>query len=77
MSRKTEELFNRYAAGERNFSGISLDGNDLSGVNLSGADLSNSGLGEAYLEEAMAVYVIVKVLLASFNSTRTGSISLS
>jgi len=37
MSRKTEELFNRYAAGERNFSGINLDGDDLSRVNLSGA----------------------------------------
>lgn len=40
----TEELLKRYAAGEREFTGIDLSEVDLSGVNLAGADLSGANL---------------------------------
>ena len=36
-----EELLQRYAAGERNFSGAKLEGM-LDGIDLSGADLSGN-----------------------------------
>ncbi|MEH1907293.1 pentapeptide repeat-containing protein [Nostoc sp.] len=38
-----DELIRRYAAGERNFSGVNLEG-DLSGIDLSGADFSGNKL---------------------------------
>ena len=40
MTVNTEELLQRYAAGERNFAGISLSYTNLVGVDLSEADLS-------------------------------------
>ncbi|WP_299415577.1 pentapeptide repeat-containing protein [Acaryochloris sp. IP29b_bin.148] len=44
-----EELLERYAAGERDFSGIDLRGADLRGVDLHGADLSGADLSGADL----------------------------
>jgi uncharacterized protein YjbI with pentapeptide repeats len=41
-----EELLRRYAAGERDFSGVSLRGLDFSDCNLSGINLSNADLSE-------------------------------
>ncbi|MHC5764780.1 MAG: pentapeptide repeat-containing protein [Nostoc sp.] len=35
-------MLKRYAAGERDFSGINLEEADLSGANLSGANLSRA-----------------------------------
>ena len=39
-----EELLERYAAGERDFSGVDLSRAELGGANLSGIVLSNSNL---------------------------------
>lgn len=52
-----DELLRRYAAGERNFSGVVLRDADLSGANLErvifdGADLSNTNLVDANLDSA-------------------------
>ena len=52
-----EELFRRYAAGERDFSGVDLSGANLSRVelrdiNLSGANLSRVDLSWANLSGA-------------------------
>ncbi|WP_460201583.1 pentapeptide repeat-containing protein [Scytonema sp. NUACC21] len=63
---KTEELLQRYAAGERNFAGIELSSTkvfedvDLRGINLSGANLNSvriyrSNLSEARLSRASMV----------------------
>jgi hypothetical protein len=46
------ELRDRYAAGERNFSGINLSFADLSEIDLQGADLSRAVLVGANLERA-------------------------
>lgn len=47
-----EELFSRYANGERNFAAINLSEAQLSGVNLSGANLSKANLSIANLSRA-------------------------
>ena len=47
-----EELLQRYAAGERNFSGAKLEGM-LDGIDLSGADLSGNRMAKFYLERAI------------------------
>jgi Pentapeptide repeats (8 copies) len=47
-----EGLLERYAAGEKDFSGINLSRAELGGANLSGIVLSNSDLREAFLEGA-------------------------
>ena len=46
------ELLKCYAAGERDFFGVSLGGADLSGVDLSGVDLGKANLSGANLTEA-------------------------
>jgi uncharacterized protein YjbI with pentapeptide repeats len=53
----SKELLERYAAGERDFSGITLvSGNliraDLRGINLSNANLSNTSFIQAILYDA-------------------------
>lgn len=46
-----EELLQRYAAGERDFSEINIEGSDeLYRANLSGINLSNSSVGEIFME---------------------------
>jgi Pentapeptide repeats (8 copies) len=50
-----EELLERYAAGERDFSGIQLDGGELTSSNLSGINLSDADLSEQYLKEVNLV----------------------
>ena len=52
-----EELLERYAAGERDFSGANLydanlNGADLNGANLNGANLNGANLTDANLSEA-------------------------
>ena len=47
-----EELLRRYAAGERDFPGVSLRGIDFSDCDLSGINLSNANLGETEWERA-------------------------
>ena len=49
MYMDTNELFARYTAGERNFSGVKLANDDLSVKTLNGADFSGADLTEAYL----------------------------
>ena len=39
-----EELLQRYASGQREFTEVDLDGEDLIGVDLSGINLSESNL---------------------------------
>ncbi|PSF26153.1 hypothetical protein C7H19_25155 [Aphanothece hegewaldii CCALA 016] len=41
-----EELLRRYAAGERFFSRVSLQGCNLSGVDLRGINFQDSGIGK-------------------------------
>jgi uncharacterized protein YjbI with pentapeptide repeats len=46
-----DELLSRYINGERNFSGVDVQGSDeLTGADLSSIDLSNSCLAEMCLE---------------------------
>ena len=52
MIMSSNELRDRYAAGERNFSGINLSFADLSEIDLQGADLSRAVLIGANLERA-------------------------
>lgn len=47
-----DELVRRYAAGERDFSGVDLSGANLAGVNLAEADLSGADLSYANLSRA-------------------------
>ena len=47
-----EELLRRYAAGERDFSGVSLRGLDFSDCDLSGINLSNADLESTEWEGA-------------------------
>ncbi|MEH1870544.1 pentapeptide repeat-containing protein [Nostoc sp.] len=48
-----EELLQLYAAGERDFSFINIEGSDeLYRANLSGINLSNSSVGEIFMEES-------------------------
>ncbi|MFN6563327.1 MAG: pentapeptide repeat-containing protein [Nostoc sp. ChiSLP01] len=56
MERKeitVEELLQRYAAGERDFSVVCLDDADLSGANLAGIDFSHARLRWANLSGAI------------------------
>ena len=48
-----EELLERYAAGERNFSGADLKGADLRGTNLSPINFENANLRNADLSGAI------------------------
>lgn len=54
-----EELIQRYAAGERDFSGSELLG-ELYNVDLSGANLNNSRLDESYFERAVLKRVTMR-----------------
>lgn len=45
MAITVEELLRRYAAGERFFSRVALEGGNLSGVDLRGIRFQNSGIG--------------------------------
>ncbi|ALF54739.1 hypothetical protein ACX27_20950 [Nostoc piscinale CENA21] len=46
-----EELLQRYAVGDRDFSFINIEGSDeLYRANLSGINLSNSSVGEIFME---------------------------
>ncbi len=47
-----EELLERYAAGERDFSGANLYGAELTGANLTGANLTGANLNGANLTDA-------------------------
>jgi len=56
----TQELINRYQAGERDFKKIKLTRVDLSGIDLSVADLTGADLSEANLSGANLSGTILK-----------------
>jgi len=53
----SEELLERYAAGERDFRGADLAGAYLTGADLTGANLTGADLAGAYLTEADLTHV--------------------
>jgi uncharacterized protein YjbI with pentapeptide repeats len=60
-----EELLQRYAAGERDFSGVDLEGADLVRANLAGTgiyagvNLRGANFARASLREANLAYILV------------------
>lgn len=52
MKMTAEELLRRYAAGERSFHRVSLEGGNLSGIDLRGIYFQDSGLGTVDLSGA-------------------------
>ena len=54
-----EELLNRYAAGERDFTGVSLKGINLSGVNIRDSKLDCADLRAANLSGAKTLFLKV------------------
>ena len=53
----SEELLQRYAAGERDFRGADLSRANLTGADLTGANLTGADLAGAYLTEADLTHV--------------------
>ncbi|MDZ8140998.1 MAG: pentapeptide repeat-containing protein [Nostoc sp. DedQUE04] len=55
-----EELLQRYAAGERDFSGVDLEGANLVRANLSEANLRGANLARTSLREANLAYIFLE-----------------